>query len=84
MPEAALFADETLQLVIARGGGLAEDLGHAPYDDESERRQFERRLALSAWHLRREAEDAARGELRLPKRRERTRDDDEWWDEDRA
>lgn len=82
LPEADLFADEPLQLVIARGGGLAEDLGHAPYDDETERRQFQRRLALSAWRLRREAEDAVREELKLPKRREPTQGDDKWWDDD--
>jgi len=46
-----------------------------PYDNDDEKRRFYRELVLSAWRLRKEAEDAARKELDLPKRREGSPDD---------
>ncbi|MFD3495396.1 hypothetical protein ACFWWB_33300 [Streptomyces sp. NPDC058690] len=71
--EARFLAGRELQRAIDQAADLAENVGHEPYEDPSERMEYRRGLYREAFDRARAIEDAARAELGLPPR-ERTRE----------
>ncbi|MFD9425274.1 MULTISPECIES: hypothetical protein [unclassified Streptomyces] len=66
--EARFLADRALQAAIDDAMELVGNVGHEPYDSETERVAFRHQLVAQAIECGRAIEDAARAELGLPAR----------------